>query len=110
MTMTGDTPRVLVVDDDPDVRAVIAMQLSSEGYEVRAEADVSAGTDAVKVFHPHVVVLDVMFSGAPDGLSLARRLRADEGVPVVLVSADGSPRLRLEGFAAGADDYVTKPF
>ena len=108
MVMT-EGARVLVVDDDPDIRAIISDNLVPEGYQVRTEADVTAAHDAVHAFQPHVVVLDVMFAGVPDGIELARRLQSEAGVPVLLVSGDVSMRTQLEGFDAGADDFVTKP-
>lgn len=102
--------RVLVVDDEPQIRALLAAYLARDGFRVReagtgAEALRQAGLDPV----PDVVLLDV---GLPDldGVEVLRRLRRDRDLPVVMVTARAEEEDVLVGLAAGADDYVTKPF
>lgn len=102
--------RVLVVDDDPTVREVVAGYLSRAGLTVDEAAD---GMDALaRARHtpPDLVVLDLMLPGL-DGLEVLRRLRAERGnLPVVLLTARGEESDRVLGLEVGADDYVTKPF
>lgn len=102
--------RVLVVDDDPTVREVVAGYLARAGFTVDEAAD---GMDALaRARHtpPDLVVLDLMLPGL-DGLEVLRRLRAERGhLPVVLLTARGEESDRVLGLEVGADDYVTKPF
>jgi two-component system, OmpR family, response regulator len=100
--------RVLVVEDDPDLLHAVAAALRRAGHEVRAISD---GRDpaALDSFSPDLAVLDIGLPG-PDGLALARNLRARTDVPVVFLTARDSVADRLAGFDAGADDYVLKPF
>ena len=102
-------PRVLVVDDEPMVREVVARYLELDGVEVHEAAD---GTQAQRWLDdnvPDLVVLDVMLPEI-DGLSLLRRLRAGGNVPVILLTARADEVDRITGLELGADDYVVKPF
>ena len=103
-------PRLLVVEDDAAVRDALVASLRAEGYDVLARPD---GTDLerqVREYRPDLVVLDVRLPEGPDGFALGRRLRADGDVPLVYLTAADDLDDRLTGFAAGADDYLTKPF
>jgi two-component system OmpR family response regulator len=106
----GAGGRVLVVDDEPSITDTIATALSYEGFQVATAADGRSALELIEAFRPDLVVLDVLLPDV-DGLSIARRLRTD-GVetPILFVTARDSPNDRLEGFTAGGDDYVTKPF
>ena len=113
--MTGITPhrpapRVLVVEDDDDVRSAIVSALDDEGFEVRAEAETTDVTAIILGFRPDLLLLDVHLPGGPDGLTVARRIRAAHDVPVIFVTSAGSEQERIAGFAVGADDYLVKPF
>ncbi|MBO4159222.1 response regulator transcription factor [Micromonospora antibiotica] len=104
-------PRVLVVDDDPHLRALLSAMLGRHDFEVRVA---SSGREALVVaadFEPHLVVLDVVLPDL-DGLQVARSLRAGPGpgVPVLFLTARDEVADRIAGLTAGADDYVTKPF
>ncbi|MFN2606784.1 MAG: response regulator transcription factor [Acidimicrobiales bacterium] len=103
-------PRVLVVEDDPTLRGVLAAVLRAEGYEVAAEGDAAGGIRAATAAAPDLVILDVRLGTGPDGLTVVRRLRADSPVPVLLLSAADRAEDVRAGFDAGADFYVTKPF
>jgi DNA-binding response OmpR family regulator len=104
--------RILVVEDEPHLRHFVAVHLRLEGYEVDA---VSSGSDALALAHadpPDLVLLDI---GLPDvdGLAVCRRLRGHArtaGVPVILVTGRAEALDKLAGLAAGANDYVLKPF
>ena len=102
-------PRVLVVEDDEDIALALQRSLRMEGYEVRIAADGEAALDAAGAFHPDLVVLDL---GLPklDGIEVARRLRADGDVPILMLTARDALEARVEGLDSGADDYLVKPF
>jgi DNA-binding response OmpR family regulator len=100
---------VLVVDDEPMVREVVARYLERDGIRVH---EVGSGDDALSWLRsnrPDLVVLDVMLPGA-DGLDVLRQIRADGDVPVILLTARTHEVDRVVGLELGADDYVVKPF
>jgi two-component system, OmpR family, response regulator MprA len=102
--------RVLVVDDDPPLRRMLARTLAAEGYEVTVAGDGGAAMVSVERAVPDVIVLDVAMPGL-DGLTVARRLRG-KGLPtpiLMLTARDAVPD-RVAGLEAGADDYLVKPF
>jgi two-component system, OmpR family, response regulator len=103
-------PRIVVVDDDAEIRSLLAAFLGRNGFESVAVPDGTALFRELR-FRPQVdlIVLDVMLPGE-DGLSLCRRLRAESDVPIVMLTARGDPIDRVLGFELGADDYVPKPF
>ncbi|MER5885586.1 response regulator transcription factor [Streptomyces sp. NPDC001941] len=102
--------KILVVDDEPEVRAAVADGLAVEGYEVREAADGLAALGLVATWQPDALVLDVMMP-VLDGLAVCRRLRAlDDRTPVIVLTALGSVSERVDGLDAGADDYLVKPF
>jgi two-component system response regulator MtrA len=103
------TPRILVVDDDQALAEMIGIVLRSEGYEPDFSAD---GNDAVDAFHatkPDLVLLDVMLPGI-DGIEVCRRIRAESGTPIIMLTAKGDTADVVLGLENGADDYVVKPF
>jgi two-component system, OmpR family, response regulator len=100
---------VLVVDDDPDIRSMLAEYLGAHGYEVATVDSGAAMRDALAVRVPDVVLLDVGLPGE-DGLSLARHLRDHHPVGIIMVTAAGEVVDRIVGLEMGADDYVAKPF
>jgi len=99
--------RVLVVDDEPTVRDVVARYLERDGYVVREVGDGSEVAAAIAEFHPDLVVLDVMLPGR-SGLDVLREL--GNSVPVILLTARTDETDRVIGLELGADDYVVKPF
>jgi DNA-binding response OmpR family regulator len=102
------TTRILVVDDEPTVREVVALYLQRDGYEVRELDRGDLVDEAVRSFRPDLIVLDVMLPNA-SGLDFLRRSGADR-VPVILLTARVEEADRVLGLELGADDYVTKPF
>jgi two-component system response regulator MprA len=102
--------RVLVVDDDAALRAALARALALEGYDVEVAED---GEQAVDRFEggdlPDVVVLDILMPNL-DGLGACRHIRARSDVPILMLTARDEVGDRIEGFDAGADDYLGKPF
>lgn len=100
---------MLVVDDDDNVRRLLAAYLAAEGYAVREASDGVSAVREVRADPPHLVVLDLMLPGM-DGLDAARQIKEAGGVPVLMLTARGEEEDVLHGFEAGADDYLTKPF
>jgi DNA-binding response OmpR family regulator len=104
------TQRVLVVDDEPTVREVVARYLERDGFAVREVADGAGVAEAVTSFRPDLVVLDVMLPHR-SGLDVLRDLSTgDRRVPVILLTARTDETDRVLGLELGADDYVVKPF
>lgn len=101
--------RILVVDDEPQLTRVLRTGLKSRGYDVRAAADGLAGFEAFNDWHPDLVITDLAMPNV-DGLELCRRLRAISTVPIIVLSAKGEEKTKVEALDLGADDYVTKPF
>jgi two-component system, OmpR family, response regulator ResD len=100
---------VLVVDDEPIVREVVATYLRREGYRTLEAADGTAAQALLSRETPALVVLDLMLPGI-GGLELCRWIRARSEVPVIMLTARGDEADRIVGLDVGADDYVTKPF
>jgi two-component system, OmpR family, response regulator MprA len=102
--------RVLVVDDEPAVRAAVTRALSLDGYDVTSADDGPAALQAVLRERPELVVLDVLMPGL-DGVAVCRRLRRDgDRTPVLMLTARDAVSDRVAGLDAGADDYLVKPF
>jgi two-component system phosphate regulon response regulator OmpR len=102
-------PHLLVVDDDRETRDLLSMYFREQGFGVDTVKD-GPDMDAWLARNtPDLVILDLMLPGE-DGLSLARRLRADHKLPIVMISARGEEIDRIVGLEVGADDYVPKPF
>ena len=100
---------ILVVDDEPTITDVVSRYLERAGYSTRIAGD---GADALRIAgesRPDLVVLDLMMPGM-DGLEVMRRLREQERVSVILLTAKGEHTDRIIGLRLGADDYVVKPF
>ena len=105
----SERPRILVVDDEPQLTRVLRTGLTSRGYDVRAAADGLAGFETFTDWHPDLVITDLAMP-VMDGLELCRRLRAISPVPIIVLSAKGEEKTKVEALDSGADDYITKPF
>jgi len=101
--------RILIVDDDEDIRKLLEEYLRKNGFDAQAVADGPAMREALAARPASLVVLDLMLPGE-DGLSLCRQLRARSQVPVLMLTAKGDPVDRIIGLEMGADDYLAKPF
>jgi two-component system, OmpR family, response regulator len=106
-----DRARVLVADDDIDIRDLVEFKLTQAGYAVQAVPDGLAAWEAFQAEEPALVILDVMMPGL-SGIDVLRKIRDSESstVPVLLLSAKSRDSDVDTGFAVGADDYVIKPF
>ena len=102
-------PRILVIDDDPDLLSVCRVGLAALGHQVWTAETGYDGLSEAAVRAPDVIVLDL---GLPDldGMDVCRRIRTWSDVPIVVLSADGSEDRKVQALGDGADDYMTKPF
>ncbi len=101
--------KVLVVDDEPTVREVVAGYLRRDGHEVAEAADGHHALELLDADPPDLVVLDMMLPGV-NGLDILRRVRAVSSIPVIMLTARAEESDRVSGLELGADDYVVKPF
>jgi DNA-binding response OmpR family regulator len=101
--------RIIVCDDDPDVRDLLVDLLAKDSYDVQAAEDGIALRRIVPKFRPDIVICDLMMPGE-DGLSLTRWLRGEGHAAVLMLTAMGSTTDRIVGLEMGADDYLAKPF
>ena len=105
-------PRILVVDDDADIRDMLRFKLAKAGFEVHTEEDGETGLAAAREIHPDLILLDWMMPRltGPEVVRELRQEEADTRVPVILLTAKAQETDVQRGFAAGADDYISKPF
>jgi two-component system phosphate regulon response regulator PhoB len=106
------TAKILIVEDEPAIRELLALNLRHAGFEPVLAADGAAARREIDATLPDLVVLDWMLPDQP-GVEIARRLRADartRHLPLIMLTARSAESDKLGGFEAGADDYVTKPF
>lgn len=108
--MVSDRPTILIVEDDKNLAAGIAENLSAEGYATEIVRTGTEAPDRIQSLNPDLVVLDVMLPGK-DGLQICREVRAAGiEVPILFLTARGHLEDRVRGLSAGGDDYLTKPF
>ena len=105
----NDKSRILVVDDEPQLTRVLRTGLKSRGYEVLVAEDGVNGFQLFKDWQPDLVITDLAMPNM-DGLELCRRLRSISQVPIIILSAKGEEKVKVEALDIGADDFVTKPF
>lgn len=106
------TPRILIVEDERGLVQTLSWYFNREGYETLVAHDGVDGLRKAQTLRPDCVLLDVMLPGA-DGLTVCRELRAGDrtrDIPIIMITAKSEEADQIEGFAKGADDYVTKPF
>ncbi len=114
-TKRGEGARVLVVEDDPGVAALLRRSLGFEGYEVEHVLDGLSALEAYEQYHPNLIVLDLMLPRL-NGIDTARRIREIEQrdhldpVPILMLTARDGVSDRVKGLDVGADDYLVKPF
>ena len=102
-------PRILVVDDEPQIGRVLRTGLKTHGYDVRVASDGVSALETFNDWRPDLVVTDLAMSNM-EGLELCRRLRTISQLPIIVLSVRGEEKTKVEALDAGADDYVTKPF
>ena len=106
---TSTRPRILVVDDDTALAEMLELVLVREGYETSSVANGSQALAAFRRYQPDLVLLDLMLPGR-NGIDLCRDLRAESGVPIIMLTAKSDTADVVQGLEVGADDYVSKPF
>jgi DNA-binding response OmpR family regulator len=112
MNETESTGRILIADDDPDIRDIVALRLPQAGYET---IQASSGDEALRLVQespPALCILDVMMPKV-NGFEVLRELRGDpstQGMPVLMLTASVQDKDVARGFEVGADDYLSKPF
>jgi two-component system KDP operon response regulator KdpE len=107
--MKGDGPVVLIVDDEPETRKLVGMNLTAKGYRSLLAED---GTEALKLFGERpvdIVLLDISMPG-PNGVEVCRAIRQTSDVPIVMLSGKSRENDKVTALDEGADDYITKPF
>jgi two-component system, OmpR family, KDP operon response regulator KdpE len=107
--MASEGARILVVDDEHEIRRMLSVALSAHGYAVAEASSGKEGLSQVLIFHPDIVILDL---GLPDldGMEVMGRLREWSQVPVIILSVRERESDKIAALDAGADDYLTKPF
>jgi DNA-binding response OmpR family regulator len=101
--------KVMIVEDDPDMRELLSRLLTRDGYEVQVAGDSGRALACAASFQPDLVLLDVVLNGE-DGRELLPKLRANRDIPAIFVTARGLEKDRISGLRMGADDYIVKPF
>jgi DNA-binding response OmpR family regulator len=108
-SMSEPAKRILIAEDDANIRNLLSSYLSINGFETDAVGDGPAALSHLADQRYDLVVLDIMLPGT-DGLDVCRKIRQHQQLPVLLLTALGAEDDRIEGFQAGADDYMVKPF
>lgn len=109
MTLDGDTPHILVVDDDGRLRELLRRYLVDNGFLVSTAESAADARSKLAALDFDLIVLDVMMPGET-GLELTESLRSERDIPILLLTAMGNPTDRIRGLEVGADDYLPKPF
>ncbi len=107
--MTVPSATILVVEDDPGIRMLVADLLRGEGFDVETAEDATEMNGVMSRLRPDLMILDVMLPGE-DGLSICRRIRAQDWLPILMLTAKSEEVDRVVGLELGADDYLVKPF
>src|SRR5689334_10425963 len=102
--------KVLIVDDEPQIRRLLQTGLEGYGCHVATEADGTSALATIARSTPDVVVLDIALNSPLDGLEVLHQLRTWSQVPVLILSVRNDERLKVAALNTGADDYITKPF
>ena len=108
-TLPDDAPHLLVVDDDRRIRDLLSRFLSGEGYRVSTAETAADARSRLKGLSFDLLILDVMMPGE-SGFDLAKAIRGDSNVPILMLTARDAAESRIKGLEMGADDYLSKPF
>lgn len=102
--------RILVVDDEPQIRKQLKIGLGGYGYEVLSAANGQEALALAAQHTPDIIILDISLNTEPDGIEVCQRLRTVGNIPILMLTAKDAVQDRVQGLDAGADDYMTKPF
>ncbi len=108
--MIQDRDTIVVIEDDRNISDLVSMYLQKQGFRVLQAEDAEKGLVYIAREHPQLAIVDVGLPGELDGLDVCRKLRAERGPPVVMLTARDDEVDRVLGLELGADDYVAKPF
>ncbi len=100
---------ILVIDDEPDMLALLERILQAEGYDVLSAVDGVFGLSLLSQAKPDLILLDIMMPG-PDGYEVLQRIRQSSNAPVIMITAKRDTESLQKALSSGADDYITKPF
>ena len=109
ITERDTPPKILIVDDEPQITRVLRTALSTQGYALRIAANGVEGLEALAEWQPNLVITDLAMPQM-DGVELCREIRAVSQVPIIVLSVRNQDRQKIDALDAGADDFVTKPF
>jgi two-component system OmpR family response regulator len=109
VVQVDQSPHILIVDDQRDIRDLLARYLVKHGFRASVAENADAARKVLRAAHIDLIVLDIMMPGE-DGLSFTRSIRANQDLPVILLTAMGEETDRIVGLEVGADDYLPKPF
>lgn len=101
--------KILIIDDDEDIRNLLKDYLEKEGYNIHVSKDGKEGIEVFKSFHPEIVLMDILMPNL-DGYNTLSKLRKISNVPVIMITAKGQQYDKVLGFIKGCDDYLVKPF
>lgn len=101
--------RILVVDDEPQIRRSLQVNLETKNYAVQTAASGEEAIETLSRWRPDLVIIDLLLPSM-DGIELTRQIRATSPVPIIVLSAIGDEHKKVEALESGADDYITKPF
>ena len=101
--------RILICDDDKEIVKAIEIYLSREGYEIEKAYNGKQAMQIIKEKELHLILLDIMMPEM-DGMQVAKEVRKEKGIPIIMLSAKSEDYDKIEGLNTGADDYITKPF
>lgn len=104
-----NTPKILVIDDEPSILNLVTSYLRAEEYEYSTASDGTSGLKAARAYQPDLIVLDIMLPGM-DGIEVLSQLRRESDVYVIMLTAKSEETDKVIGLSVGADDYLTKPF
>ena len=109
MSSNDKKVRILCVEDEPQMRSFLLVQLKARGFHAQAVGDGAQAIDLAAIFQPQLVLLDLTLPSL-DGLTFLRRLREWSNIPVIILSAHNKESIKIKALDLGADDYLTKPF
>jgi two-component system, OmpR family, KDP operon response regulator KdpE len=102
--------KILVVDDEPQIRKQLKIGLSGYGYTVFTASDGAEALLTAAQQNPNMIILDISLGSPPDGIQVCRQLREWSNTPIIMLSVHGDDKMKVEALHTGADDYLTKPF
>ena len=101
--------RILIIEDDTDIREIIKLRLNKEGYKIVEAEDGETGINLAELYKPELIILDIMLPGI-DGYEVCRNIKRKGDIPIIFLSCKDEDEDKIAGLTLGGDDYITKPF